>query len=1145
MVMWTDQQKRAIEIKDNNILVSAAAGSGKTATLIERIISILSDPLLDVKTENVMVTTFTNAAAGEIRERIRSALLQKVKENPEDQYIKKQYRNISQASIFTLHSFCADVIRKHSSLISLDPYFSVLDQTLGERYLDDAIKRCMEAYLSEDNQDFANMLSTLGYGRNFNSFIDLLKDTYYTIKSYPDYEKWLYEKVEETLLDKHDIFASTYGIEILNMLTDNFNLLKDFIENTQDFLGSGDEQEHYEEALLSDLEFLDEIELSLNKKSWDQLYNFILEIRDKKFKNLPRKKPHFEEEMVDMVKTSRQRVKDYIKLLDKEIYDNSQQIQKDCQYLYPTIKIFASMLIRVDKTYSEYKEKLKAIDFSDMEHMALKCLRAGAGDFYKNKFKHILIDEYQDFNYLQEEIINQIKRENNVFSVGDLKQSIYRFRNAQTAIFRNKAALYEQNLESGVRINLGHNFRSRSGVIDYVNLVFRGIMNKNLGEVDYDDNERLLQGATYYKASDNLYQPELVKIQYERNSLIQEYPHIDRIRAEAYVVAHKIKELINSKLPINNKTKGDLPIEYKDIVILLRATNPYGAIYADVLKKVGIPAHSDQTIEFLTEKSISDMYALLHVIDNPYQDIYLAQIMISSIYGFTEKDLSEIRNKESNLYNNLLGYMEENKLKEKIKNFTDDLNDMRDFFKINTLEKSIYYAMTKSGLFYIVKNNDLLKKFYTLSVESVKKGISDLPDFLEFLTSKKKKDLDIISDVMKNQAINSVKIMSIHKSKGLEFPVVILAAVHRNFNMVDIRKRVLIDKDLGIGSGYINLEKNTYHNHITKNVLSISLLKQNLSEEVRVLYVAMTRAKEKLVITGIDPNKTIYSYASEGKNYFDWILPNTPSEIVQGVGSDELLSIINNLEKEDNIYNKDNIVLPKEFDDLETLIERINFEYKYLEETTLNRKVSATELIKYQSKNYEIDDFYDRYRVANLNKPQFLNLLGTSKSASEIGTMVHKIMASIDLKKLKDPSYKQELKEKIIEENLYKAIEKFSQSSVYDLIDQSDFVYKEKVFFNPVNTSDYSLFNAHNLKKDHKVLIQGVIDCLCIKDNKAYIIDYKTDKIEKGKEIESAQKYKEQMTIYKDAVRNTMNIPVEKTIIYFFETNSFVDLEDY
>jgi len=588
---------------------------------------------------------------------------------------------------------------------------------------------------------------------------------------------------------------------------------------------------------------------------------------------------------------------------------------------------------------------------------------------------------------------------------------------------------------------------------------------------------------------------------------------------------------------------------------LLRATNPYGAIYADVLKKLGIPAHSDQTIEFLTEKSISDVYALLHVIDNPYQDIYLAQIMISSIYGFTEKDLSEIRNKESNLYNNLLTYMEENKLEkndleanklnEKIKNFIDDLNDMRDFFKINTLEKSIYYAMTKSGLFYIVKNNDLLKKFYTLSVESVKKGISDLPDFLEFLTSKKKKDLDIISDVMKNQAINSVKIMSIHKSKGLEFPVVILAAAHRNFNMVDIRKRVLIDKDLGIGSGYINLEKNTYHNHITKNALSISLLKQNLSEEVRVLYVAMTRAKEKLVITGIDPNKTIYSYASEGKNYFDWILPNTPSEIVKDIDADELLSIIDNLEKEDNIHNKDNIILPKEFDDLETLIERINFEYGFLEETTLNRKVSATELIKYQSKNYEIDDFYDRYRVANLNKPQFLNLLGASKSASELGTMVHKIMASINLKKMKDPIYKQELKEKIIEEDLYKAVEKFSQSSVYDLIEQSDFVYKEKVFFNPVNTNDYSLFDTHNLKKDHKVLLQGVIDCLCIKDNKAYIIDYKTDKIKKGKEVESAQKYKEQMTIYKDAVRNTMNIPVEKTIIYFFETNSFVDLEDY
>lgn len=1138
MVKWTEQQKEAIILMNTEILVSAAAGSGKTATLIERVINILSDESLSVRCENILITTFTNAAAGEIRERIRNSLRDKVQSDSSNLYIYKQYKSISRATISTLHAFCSEIIRKNASLINLDPGFSVTDEAVADKYLLQAINNVFEKYLDNKDSSFIKLLSTFGYGKNFNALTDLIVSVLKTVKSYPNYENWLNEATEKTLINE-DIFSSDYGKQIKNYVRGCLAACEKYIEFLEYELSGRYEADYYQTLIEEDSRIIQEISNKLDYTKWDEFKGYIGTII---FTSLPRKKKDFDEETVNKVKEYRERWKKTVKTLSTIFYDNEEGIRIDCLYMYEPIKKFVEVILKADEEYAKIKEKAKLIDYADMEHMALKCLKAGADQIYKDKFKHILIDEYQDFNYIQEEIISSISN-NNVFAVGDLKQSIYRFRNAQTSIFRNKSIKFQNNPKDGKKLNLSYNFRSREIILNYINSIFSNIMSEKAGEVCYGDEEKLRFGAKHYdtETKDRNYLPSVIKIHFNR-------PETDfksewtKIEIEAYIVANEIKKLLKSGLNVfDNKSNALRPVRESDIVILMRSANQYAEKYCEILSKCGVANYSEQSIEFLSSKTISDLYALLNIVDNPYQDIYLVQIMKNKVYSFNEAEFAIVKKAKSSLYDALLSYEGNENLKYKIKRFLDDIDDIRTFSKTNTVEKTVYYAMTKSGIYYMSEDQDLLKRFYVLSVECYKKGIDDLCSFISFLKSKDKKDLSVIYNILSTDEGNAVRIMSIHKSKGLEFPVVILAGCSRKFNNEDSRKRLIIDKNLGIGSDYINSENKTYHKHITKNALSISIKKQNLSEEMRILYVALTRAKEKLIVTGIDKEFAKNVVVEDASCYFDWILENTDESLIHTVDEFESDEIIKNLAKTDNMKSNSH----KWSDDVafyQKIMEKISFRYPFIEETRLNRKVSVTELTKYKSKNYSIEEFYNQYHVESVKKPLFMSKDSISANAAHRGTLMHKIMASIDLKKLNDPQYIFYIKSKITEPEYMNNITAFISSPIYNDICEADEIYQEKVFFLPVNTSYISSLTGQIFEVDHEVLLQGVIDCLIIKDGYGTILDYKTDKVKKGNEKEHSLKYKRQLEIYANAVEKIMGIKIKGKVIHFFETNTNVNL---
>lgn len=1143
MVEWTSEQNKAINLRHKDILVSAAAGSGKTATLVERIIVLLTDENEPIGPENILVTTFTNAAASEIKERVRKELKESVAKNRTNLYLKKQLMNINRASICTLHSFCTEVIRTNFNLLDCDPGFSVMDEALSSKLLDNAIKETYAERLSDESPGFIKLMNTLGHGKSFDTLGSLILSVLRTVKSYPDYEEWLIENAEKTDMTERNICDTDHGKTIFSHLKE---ICKETAENIDDLLSSIRdiiEGEHYYDTLLIDKNMVQDMLRLLSHNDWDACYEYIHEIS---FMSLPRKKKDFDEDIVDRIKNVRENTKNTIKKVAEQFYDKAEQIIKDSVYMLPIIKEFVNVVIDTDKKYGEAKKRRGLVDYNDMEHMALFCLKAGANGEYKRKFKEIMIDEYQDFNYMQEAIIKSISNMNNVFAVGDVKQSIYRFRNAQPKLFIEKSEIFTKDVTKGEKLHLSTNFRSRNGILEFVNSLFTRIMSSSLGEIDYNDEEKLNYGAKYTYQPDvdgssdvssdvSSYDTEILTVQYDDTVFPKE---IKSTEAEAYAVANRIKELKNSGLLILDKTTGERrKLILSDITVLLRAVKGPGQIFTRIFNKCGIECYSDQNINFFKEKDISDIYAVLNVIDNPYQDIYVAQIMKNLIYGFNDKEIALIKCSRDYLYNDVRKYKGIIELENKIKFFIDDIEDLNRFAKDNTADSIVFYAMTKTGIFYRSTNQALLKKFYELSVEFVKKGMTSLFDFIAFINSKKETDIDVITDKLNSADKDAVKIMSIHKSKGLEFPVVILSGCFRKFNMADSQERLLIERESGIGCEYINDEKCIYHKSMSKNAIALKIKRQNISEEMRILYVALTRAKEKLVITGVTKTEPSGNM-NIGNCYFDWILPNVNADLVRNMSSFECVAIISTINNRD-IIKED--VMKSDPGYFSHIMERIGYEYGYKEEVVLNRKWSATEIVKYKSKNYDYDEFLNTYSSDLIRKPLFMDT-GSKRSASAKGTLMHRIMASVELKKLCNRSYMDYLEENIKDKYHSDCIRSFIETPVFNEIIQADEVYQEKVFFMPVYTSEIPYMFADKLTEDHKILIQGVIDCLCVKGNEGIIIDYKTDKVIAGSETEHALKYKGQMDIYAKAVEKILGIRIIKKVIHFFETNTNVDI---
>lgn len=1214
----------------------------------------------------MLVVTFTNAAASEMRERVLDAIYKKLDEDPENENLQRQITLLNMASICTIDSFCLDVVKNNFyELDNISPNFRIADtpeiELLKQEILDELFEN---KYLAED-KDFTKLINTYTSYRDDTPLKDLILSIYSYISSSPYPLKWLNEKIEmfniKDELEK-DFSQTPWGKVLLEEmqeeLIDDIAVLTDSIEG----LEYETDLEEFKQTIESDIKQLTILKENLN--NWDKSYEIAQNI---KFVTWPRKK--IESEIKDEIKKIRDNVKKkFSKKIDKIFVSDSKQSNQDIYDMYSVLKKLEKLIIEFDEIFSKKKRDKNIVDFTDIEHFALNILvkdvkkttnengevqeeiiKTEVAKKYTEKFEEIAIDEYQDSNLVQEFILSSISRGNNMFMVGDVKQSIYRFRQAMPKLFLDKYAKFEtvgtdtkclinmsNNVEeqnstendlksetnsdrpnclTGRKIQLFKNFRSRDNVLDFTNLIFKDIMSKSLGEVDYNEDEYLNFGAEDYKKINQSLKTEVNIIDIKQEVDIQnnedkdsprdiyiekteesedELEHLENIEIEAKYVANKIKSLIDSKYQIYDRKKETFrDITYKDIAILLRSTKDKASIYEQELIKLDMPVFTDSNQEYLDSIEIQTIMSLLKIIDNPMQDIPLVTVLRSNIGKFTDNELVEIR--LSDKFDNFYNCMQKAKvnvdaqLKEKIEKFLNQINTWRKEQEYLALDELIWKIYSDTGYYNYVglmPNGNLRQANLKMLFERAKKyetaSFKGLYNFINFIEKLKINSGDLSSAKIIGENDDVIRIMSIHKSKGLEFPIVFLVNTNKQFNEQDIKKNpVLLHQELGIGAKYINYNAQVQYDTLTREAIKNVIRNENISEEMRILYVALTRAKEKLIITGIsndyskqlediEQQKNIYArkdgkinpiLIKKYKSYLDWILL---VYLYEKTNTGDLLEI-NRIEKNSILENKQEnnkqentsqkiieILNKKEIskNNVNHVKEQIEYEYPNKLAVDIPTKSSVTKIKQMEQKQIEIDfeslervketeEKTDKLKDITFDKPKFLQEEKEIKiTSAQKGTLIHLCMQKLNpreeynLQNIKELIQNLQLKQIITEKeaeaiNPYKVLE-FTKSDIWDELKNAKEIYQEKPFY--INIPAKEIYHEDI---EENILVQGIIDLYYINNyNELILLDYKTDYVENGKEEMLRQKYKKQLYIYQRALENSLERKVDKIYIY-------------
>ena len=924
---WTPAQMSAIDTRDCNVLVSAAAGSGKTAVLVERIISMITDPDKNIDIDRLVVVTFTKAAAAQMKDKIRKALDSMLDENPGDVNLLRQITLLNNAQITTIDSFCLWIIRNHFPEVNLDPGFRIMDE--GEKKLieNDVLEDVLEEFYAEADEEFFNLVDAFGMGRDDSGLVSIIDKIYRFSRSNP----WIDEWFDECMLVYDD---ETYDNPAIKELYDSIkNALLDYRDKYNrlvDICSEPAGPAAYTGALQSDLLGINEM---INSQDFGELGR---RIRIFSFEALSRKKDAgADPDIKEYVKGQRKLFKDYIgRLNDKIFLKDDEGIFADMQGAGIQIRTLLKVAKVYAKRVSEVKREKGIIDFNDMEHLALsilvkkedgKLVYTETADKLANRFEEIMIDEYQDSNQLQEVILNAVSKtrlsseNNNIYMVGDVKQSIYKFRLACPELFIEKYDTYGETGDN-VRIELQKNFRSRENVLECANDVFSHIMNKNFSGIGYDESVRLNAGFPYPEYSDSNYGDEankstdviLISSENEEEATTREL--------EADRLAKLIEGIVASGVNVYDSDENIYrPAEYRDIVILTRSVTGWADTFADALMDRGIPAYTDSSTGYFSVREIQVILSMLTIVDNPVQEISLAAAMMSYFGGFTAAELGMVRklgreHADKNTHNNLYEHLkavavlggadkiQETDVKQlsgKCALFLAKLTEYRDKSSVEPLYDLCWEMIYDSGYYDYVgtmpagaQRQANLNVLLERAAGYGKSSYSGLFNFLRYIERLKKFDEDFAEGAASLDNENLVRIMSIHKSKGLEFPIVILAGAHKSINFMDATAPVLVDQNLGIAVDYVDLKRRTKTPTIIKGAMARRIVRESIAEEERLLYVAMTRAREKLIITGVvkDADKTIDKYrgraeqlAADGmlsfadseniKNYLDMIMP--------------------------------------------------------------------------------------------------------------------------------------------------------------------------------------------------------------------------------------------------------------------------------
>ncbi|MCI6190988.1 MAG: helicase-exonuclease AddAB subunit AddA [Clostridium sp.] len=1224
---WTKEQLSAIETRNSNLLIAAAAGSGKTAVLVERIIRIITDEENPVDIDKLLVVTFTSAAASEMRERIASAITKALEKTPNSTNLQKQLTLLSRANITTMHSFCLEVIRNNFQVIDLDPSFRILDETEGVLLKNEILDDLFEEKYENDDSNFLNLVEAYSNSKNDDKLKEIILDLFKFSMSGPWPEKWLKDKSEEFNINDIDELNETSWVKVIK---ENTKIeLEGLISMTNKALELSSETsglEPYVDTFTDDISIIKNIYYSLDK-GLNELYDAFNDYEFSKLKTV-RKSKVLDISVQEMVKNIRADVKKKLeKIRDGVFFMHPEEMLISMKSLYPLMKELASLVIEFGEKFGKSKKEKGVLDFNDLEHLCLKILTAEESNVsqkFKEYFYEVLVDEYQDSNNVQEAIIDLVSRkygENpNVFMVGDVKQSIYRFRQAKPELFLEKYNTYSLTEGKDRKIQLYKNFRSRKEIINGVNFIFKMLMSKEVGELEYTDEEALNLGADYKEydgegeTGGDLEIHILDKSDEKSEEDLEEEEDIGAINLEARIVAKRIKELINpeeGKMPFmvaykNEKGEDDYrPLAYKDIVILLRATKNWSEVFLDELGMEGIPVYADTGTGYFESIEIRTIMSLLKVVDNPMQDVPMIALLRSPIMNFTPEELGNIRlvNKEKYFYENMqaivLGEIEvDEALKEKCKYFIEKLDTWRERSTFMPIDEFIWYIYMDTAYYGFVgaMPNGVLRQanlrvLFQRAKQYEDTSFKGLFNFINFINKLRKSSGDMGSAKILGENEDVVRIMSIHKSKGLEFPVVFLSGTGKQFNLMDLNKNILYHDDLGLGPDFVDVEKRVSYSTIAKESIKQKIKFETLSEEMRILYVAFTRAKEKLIITGATSNlgrwankccnaaalnedRIISSEVSKGKSYLDWLgmalCKHRNGESIREQVEPMDISIKDDLstwkidiwKKTDLLVdkNEENVDENKEKDlwinfDCETvdknIYNRLNFIYPFKSSTTIKSNFSVSDLKKKNQEELEIVNSKNLYSEKIIAKPKFLQE-ERGLTPSERGTAMHFVMQKLDFNRVNTiEDIENQIREMVINELLSeeefkviraKKIYNFFKSNlgkrVLKSYESGEKVYKELPFYTEISAKKTDP-NLINIPESEKVRLQGVIDLFFYEGDNVILVDYKTDYVERGKEEDLIEKYKLQIQYYKEALSKITGKIVTESYLYSF----FLDKE--
>ncbi|MBQ6813997.1 MAG: helicase-exonuclease AddAB subunit AddA [Lachnospiraceae bacterium] len=1181
---WTDDQKKVIDIRDKNVLVSAAAGSGKTAVLVERIISIVTgdggnEP---VDIDKLLVVTFTRAAAGEMRERVLKALESRAIKEPQNEHIRRQMTYIHNAKITTIDSFCADVVKEHFSEIDIDPVFRVGDTgeltLLRQDTLDGLLEQCYES----GDEGFLRFIDTYSESKSDSNIEEIITRLYDFSMSYPNPEKWL-----KSLAKAYDGEGGNEWLllvlgEVRNQLMEVENQMELALDFCSESLFDG-----YTAVIEGELSRFKDI---LKVDEFDHMGELL---REFKFDRMPTLKNLSEDDELHkkQITTIRDGYKKTIKSLANKYFSRKyKDIMEDVAACHPVVETLVNLVLKFKEAYSEAKRDKDLVDFSDLEHFALEILTRSdeegnvvptdianqmAEDFYE-----IMIDEYQDSNLVQEIILNAVAGRGsnipNVFMVGDVKQSIYKFRLARPELFLEKYDTYvPDNMEGdSKKIVLSKNFRSRHQVLEFCNNIFSQIMQKDLGGIAYDESNMLYPGMDYPTENGSRYKAEVIFIDTgaEKQDEGDDEPKTN-VELEAALTATKIKELLYGKdgaLPFQvfDKDTGKLRnIKFSDIAILFRSTTGYGEVYTEVLQNQGIPVFTPLKEGYFDTFEIGAILDMLSVIDNPRQDIKLAAVL-RNVFRLTENQLADIRiGFEGSFYEAFYNY--DGVYGEIIKDIRKKLSGYRRLVSIMTIYDLICHIIEDTCFRqFIMSGNAGDKRIANIEMllEKAKAyeetAYSGLFNFVRYIEKLKKYNVSQGEANISGETDDSVKIMTIHKSKGLEYPVVFVAGMGKKLNMRDTSEKIVIHHELGIGINRIDTEKRLRYKTLIKEAIGGQIRLENIAEELRVLYVALTRAREKLIITGVgnvtskhDKYESLERHKTKAFNrvtignvtsYMDWIIMSlirpydkdictymriSPNDVMQA----KIEEIVSGDNKKNALYGWD---MEKVYDAgiREAILSRFNYTYEHLEECEIKSKMSISD-IKHMYMKFTDDEERPEEKLDYGKHEASID----SSAGALRGTAYHRVLELFDydvavetVEDIKNMMAKM-ISKGLIDEasvelvNPHK-IMAFSDSKLGARMrnaHKEGRLYREKPFVMGIKAKD---IYPDKYKSEELVVVQGIVDAWFVEDGKVVLVDYKTDSVDKLTDLKA--RYESQLLYYGQALSNITGMDVAERIIY-------------